>query len=117
MGFDVEGQIEKLTAKLNLKSKSSGVIEFRTMDKVLERIRHNMGGASRDVAIAFVTSLREYPYSQYDLDVTYIKPDAVLTFRSKGARGSRKLDLTWHGLQNGNAPSFFNTDWSVKEVK
>lgn len=103
MNFDVEGKGADLRGALKAKSLSHGTIQIRSLDHVLDRIRRNTRGVKREMMHAFVESLRDYPYQNYAMEIHYTKPDAVLNFRSEGEPGSRRLDLKWHGRDNGKS--------------
>ncbi len=100
LGFDVEGKALELRGDLKLNSLSKGVIQIHSIDILLERIQKNTEGIRRELLETFVGNLKEYPYKNYVLEVKYARPDATVNFNSEGDRGSRKLDLQWHGDHN-----------------
>jgi hypothetical protein len=102
LAFSLNGKGEESLGDLKLVSKSQGTIELRTLDKAIDRIKKNTEGIKQELLTIFVSNLRNYPYDSYTLNAHYNKPDAIMIFESKGKLGSRKLDLSWHGLQNTN---------------
>jgi len=98
--FDVQGHKEKLTGDLKLTSLSEGVMEIKALDNLMNKIEKNTIGFKKEILQAFVSSLRDYPYLHYQMDAHYDKPNATLTLRSDGERGSRQLDVYWHGLKH-----------------
>lgn len=100
LSFDVEGKVAELHGNLKLNSLSKGTLHFHSLNGILERIEKNTIGMKRELLEAFVSSLKEYPYDHYILDVQYVKPNANVKFRSESPLGSRKLDLDWHGGDN-----------------
>lgn len=100
LAFGIKGQEQGLTGTLEMKSVSTGTIELKMLDAVLERIQRNNVGMKRELLQIFVGSLKNYPYSGYQLSAKYDKPNATLLFQSQSKLGSRKLDLTWHGDDN-----------------
>jgi hypothetical protein len=100
LNFKVEGLDSSMIGDLQLNSLSSGLIELRSLDKVLKKIEESTTGIKRETLEIFVSNLRNYPYDKYLLNLKYSKPDAVLHFQSDSKVGFRKLDVNWHGLEN-----------------
>ena len=97
LGFDVQGKQAECLGNLELKSLSSGIVQIRSLQYLLNHIQENTNGIKRGLMEAFVKSLKEYLYRNYALEVHYAKPDGSLHFYSEGDQGNRKLNLHWHG--------------------
>jgi hypothetical protein len=100
MTFDVHGEMKDLQADMKLNSLTTGEMEIRSLDTLLEKVDKNTIGMRKELLNAFISSLRNYPYLRYDLDLHYEKPDAKLTLHSDSDFGSRQLDVYWHGVKN-----------------
>lgn len=103
LGFDLRGQETKLDGDLNLRSRSAGTLRVHSLRHLLDRIEKNVEGPKQALLTAFVESVKNYPYRSYELDAHYSRPDASVHFLAEGEQGRRKLDLDWHGGENGES--------------
>jgi len=98
--FDMEGKMEELRGHLKLDSKSDGMLQVGSIRHVIERVQNNTEGLKRDFLVKFAAALKDYPYETYALEISYLKPDALLTFNADGGLGRRRLDVHWHGMKD-----------------